>query len=165
MPDLITHSCVAYGLSVICRNDWHSPVVVGALMPDILSRVPSMVLSYSRTIYPSIPLWVVDIWGPLHLPVGMCISSAILAVCWTKALYARVFWLSLLGQFSHLLFDVGQAHITGGYALGFPFWNTPIELGWYSTEASVWIAPILLLFSVRHWKLQSERQGTDTNPA
>ena len=165
MPDLITHSCVAYGLSVLCRNRWHSPVVVGALMPDVLSRVPSMVLSHLRTLEPAIPLWAIDMWGPLHLPVGMCISSAILASLWAKGLWWRIFWLSLMGQASHLIIDLGQDHVTGGYALGFPIWNTPVELGWYGTEASVWLAPILLLAVVTHWRLQSGPQDTDRDPA
>ena len=165
MPDLITHSCVAYGLSVLCKNRWHSPVIVGALMPDILSRVPSMVLSFLRGFEPRIPLWLIDMWGPLHLPAGMLISSLMLAMLWRDSFRMRIFWLSLLGQASHLLIDVGQSHIAGGYALGFPIWNRPVELGLYGTEASVWLAPILLLWAYRHWKSQSGPQDTDRDPA
>ena len=152
MPDLITHSCVAYGLSVLCQNRWHSPVVVGALMPDILSRVPAMIFSFVRSHEPELPMWLIDMWGPLHLPAGMVISSLMLSMLWTDSLRMRIFGLSLLGQFSHLLIDMGQHHVAGGYALGFPIWNTPFELGIYGTESSVWIAPILLLWAYRHWR-------------
>jgi hypothetical protein len=121
-------------------------------MPDILSRVPGMVLSAARTVFPEIPLWIIDMWGPLHLPIGIVLSSLMLAILWEPLNRVRIFLLSLLGQVSHLVLDLAQLHISGGYALGFPLSNRPYELGLYGTEASIWIAPILLLVVYRHWK-------------
>jgi hypothetical protein len=154
MPDLITHACVGYFASVLFKNKWHTPVVVGAILPDVLSRVPSMVFAFLRTHLSFIPIDLLYIWSPLHFPVGVLLSSLIFAMLWEPEKRRHFFGACLLGQISHLLIDLGQHHISGGYPLGFPVWNTPIEFGLYGTEASIWIAPILLIAVWSHLKLR-----------
>ncbi len=90
--------------------------------------------------------------GLLHTPIGILVFSMLLALCFVQSQRTVVFWNLLVGGGLHLALDVMQRHITGGYQLWVPWSYEGAELGWFSSESTVWIAPIVLPVSVWAWR-------------
>ena len=59
MADLITHSCVAYLLKAVPGRPNVATFVLGTCLPDLLSRVQSMGLTWLRWSVPAIPEWLI----------------------------------------------------------------------------------------------------------
>jgi hypothetical protein len=135
MPDLLTHSAVAY---VASRRWFPRPgailFVVGTMLPDVLSR-PLYIL------FPALHWWVM----PLHTPVGMAIVCWMLAGFFQAAERRRVFTAFAGGVLLHFLLDAPQKHIAAGYFWLFPFSWTTYEWGLWWSEDSMRIAPWVIL--------------------
>ena len=84
MADLITHTCMALLWKAGFRGDRAAVFVAGTCAPDLLSRVPSMGLTWLRWGVPGIPEWAVYLWGPLHMPTGMLALSFLLSFLFHK---------------------------------------------------------------------------------
>jgi hypothetical protein len=134
MPDLVTHVVAGYGLQ---RGLWPrlSPwVLVGAVLPDILTR-------------PFTILWPGSFWWtmPLHTPIGLLLVCAAAAFVRGPAGGRSVFLNLGAGALVHVFLDLFQAHLAGSYYLFFPFsWHSvEVDLMWPETTLyllPVWIA-------------------------
>ena len=148
MADLVTHSCVAYLVKAIPGRPDAATFVLGTCLPDLLSRVPSMGLTALRAHVPAIPEWLIYVWGPLHMPIGILLAAYVCAFAFPEA-RRRVVFLNLLGGgVLHLLVDMLQHHFGVGYLIFFPFSNWDFELGWIGSEDTVRIVPILAPITV-----------------
>ncbi|MDZ7360266.1 MAG: hypothetical protein ONB46_06005 [candidate division KSB1 bacterium] len=135
MPDLLTHSAAAYLAS---RRWFPRPAAIlfiaGTMLPDVLSR-PFYI------IFPILHWWVM----PLHTPIG------ILIVCWIITGFFRaedrkiVFIALLAGAALHFLLDAPQKHLVAGYFWLFPFSWTTYEWGWWWSEDSIQLVPMIIL--------------------
>lgn len=154
MADLVTHTCVAVLAKVIPGRPNVATFVLGTCLPDLLSRVPSMGLTWLRWSLPAIPEWLIYVWGPLHMPVGIVLASFLGAFAFPEA-GRRVVFLNLLGGGAlHLLVDMLQRHLGVGYLLLFPFSWWDYEFGVIGSEDTVRIVPILLPVTVAavYWR-------------
>ncbi len=155
MADLVTHLLVNQLLGQERLSGaalrWF---VAGALLPDLASRVPRMVLkaAMGQGWVDSGPTSRAILFGldVPHMPIGfalVCVAAAALApVSWLPGGRRRRAggWL-LAGGGAHLLLDLLQEHITPAYAYLWPLSDARWELGWTSTEASLVAIPFLAL--------------------
>ena len=163
MADLITHMCTAFLLKSVTRRSYTPVFVAGVVLPDLLSRVPSMGLSFLQREGLAVPDALIYCWTPMHLPAGILLWSIALAALgdMIRPGVGRAWFLNLLGGAAlHLGVDLLQSHYTGGYLLGFPWSAQPFEFAWIGSEATVWLALPLALFTFWVW-----RRGSNTSPS
>jgi len=164
MADLVSHLCTGAIFKAISGRP-HVPVfMLGTVAPDLVSRVPAMGLTQLGLWGVPIPPALVSIFEPLHLPAGMVVLALLLAMFFPPADRRGVLGNFLGGMFLHLAVDLAQDHHGVGYVLGFPLIQVPIELGWMSSEASVFWAPWLVLISLVliGWRRRGSSPGGDS---
>lgn len=144
MADLITHACTALLWKAATGRDRVAVFVAGVCVPDLVSRVPSMGLTWLRWSVPAIPEWLVYLWGPLHMPSGMIACAFLLSFLFPAEGRRAVFANLLGGAFLHLAVDLLQHHFGIGYLLLFPFSQWDFEIGVIGSEDTVRIVPFLV---------------------
>ena len=162
---MVTHAAVALLPAALSRRILAGPLVVGALLPDLAARVPAMGLELlaARTGLP-LPAAATHVWAVLHTPLGtgaLCVLLALLAP--EERRPAVLGWL-LAGAGAHYLLDLVQDHHGQGYHLLFPLSRGDWELGWFSSEYSLDLAPWLALAAALAWGvrwLADRRKSTE----
>lgn len=148
MADLITHTCVAVLYKVARGRPLPQAGVptflAGTFFPDILGRVPAMLISRARWDFPQIPEPLCYVWTPLHLPMGMLVAAYLLAFAFAPDQRVHAFRNLLGGALLHLAVDLLQSHMGVGYLIFFPFSRWDFEFGWIGSETTVLIVPLLL---------------------
>ena len=146
MADLITHGALAWLLGRPLRlAGARALFVTGALLPDLLSRLPGIVFTGLAVVVPGVPEMLRLGWDPLHMPVGMVLSSLLVAQLFATGRRGAAFSALLGGQLFHLAIDLLQRHLGPGYLLLYPFSHAHSELGLVGSEDSVLVAPILAI--------------------
>jgi hypothetical protein len=159
VADLVTHTCVAYLAKAIPNRPHIATFVLGTCLPDLLGRVPSMGLTVLRWALPAIPEWTIYVWVPFHMPIGVALSSFLLAFAF-PAPVRRVASLNLLGGgLLHLAVDLLQHHFGVGYLLLFPFSWWDFELGWIGSEDTVKLVPVLVPLTLAVWAWRRRGRG------
>ena len=87
---------------VLCADDPLVVAVLGAQLPDLLTRVPGLALDHAAA------RWTL----PLHTPVGAALVCLLVAQGFTAAERPRALGLLLLGAASHLATDALQVVLT-----------------------------------------------------
>lgn len=148
MADLITHTCTAIVYKAL-RNQPHvATFVAGTCLPDLVGRVPAMALTTLRWKWTWIPEPLIYIFNPIHLPIGIVLFSAFVALFYPAHQRGWAFRNLLGGGILHLMVDLLQSHFGVGYLLLFPFSLWDWELGWIGSEDTVRIVPFLLPLTV-----------------
>lgn len=155
MADLAAHVLVNHiaGVRLVdrCRLGF---LVSGAILPDLASRVPRIVLNGAVEIG-----WVESSTTTFramlgldfpHTPLGVVLVALLVALLLPGRLVeppGRRAAASMLGLggLVHLLVDLLQHHLMPGYRYLYPFSIEAFEIGWVSTELSLASIPILLL--------------------
>ena len=151
MADLITHACSALIPGAFVRSRLLGPVVIGAVLPDLVSRFPATVLDMLREGGLSIPGWLLMPWGVLNEPIALVLVFLLLAQAFRPIDRWVVFRGLLVGCVLHVGLDVLQDHHGDGYQLLFPLSHARFELGWIDSEATVSWAPWLALITAGLW--------------
>jgi hypothetical protein len=139
MPDLITHAAAAYFASRPDRYARHrAAFYLGTIIPDILSR-PIYIIR--AELFP----YTVGI----HTPVFLAAFCLLLSQFFSETIRAGICRFLLAGVGLHLLLDLLQSHLFGGYFWLFPFSWRSFEIGLFWPEtllsfAPLWIIMILL---------------------
>ena len=136
MPDLVTHSTVAWLLARRWRRAGPLVLVLlGAQLPDLLTRVPGIFLDKASL------RW----FDPLHSPVGVLLVSLLVAQLFRVDLRRQAFACFFFGGATHLLLDAFQFNLCGSYHWLFPWstWNG--QIGILPIEAAVATIPLQLL--------------------
>lgn len=156
MADLITHGCVAILLKVATGGRRVRTFVAGALLPDLLSRAPAMVMSSVNARFEALPDVLVYMWAPLHLPAGMVPAALLLSLLFPEDQRRETFVALLGGMMLHLALDLLQSHYMPGYRIFFPLSPLGVELGLIGSEDTVRLAPFLVaitaVVSLRVWR-------------
>jgi hypothetical protein len=154
VADLVTHTCVAYLVKKVPDRPFVATFVLGTCLPDLLGRVPNMGLTLLRWHLPWIPEWLLYVWVPFHMPVGVLLFSFLGAFLFPESVRRWAFWNLVGGGMLHLAVDLLQSHIGVGYLLLFPFSLWDFELGWIGSEDTVRIVPFLvpLTLAVAWWR-------------
>ena len=147
MADLVTHVAAGALLKALTRGPHLPTFLVGCVLPDAVSRVPTMGLTMLMHEGAPIPEVLIAGFYVLHMPLG------IVPFCW---LVASLFpedvrpyiWGNLVGGSAlHLALDVLQSHFGAGYLLLYPFSTWHWEAGLIGPEDSVFAAPVLALLA------------------
>jgi hypothetical protein len=144
MADLITHTCAAVLWKAATGRPHVATFVLGTCVPDFLGRVPSMALTVMRWKLPWIPEWLVYLWVPFHVPVGVVVAAYALSFAFPEEGRRATFANLVGGGLLHIAVDLLQRHFGVGYLLLFPFSFWDFELGWIGSEDTVRIVPLLL---------------------
>ncbi|MEE2750956.1 MAG: metal-dependent hydrolase [Myxococcota bacterium] len=160
MADLLTHVSTAFLAKSVSQKPHAVLLATGVVLPDVGSRLPGIVFDQlgGQGDLPMVGLLLGS--GVLHTPIGIAVCSLLLALCFVQSQRAVVFWNLLAGGVLHLALDVMQRHLTGGYQLWVPWSYEGVELGWISSESTVWIAPVLLPLSVWAWRRRRPSGGS-----
>ncbi len=132
MPDLITHTAVAYFFSRGSRIIKNSTLFyVGTILPDILTR--AFFILFPKTYFAVYPF---------HTPLGLLLVCLLFSFFFKEAQRKEVFLSLIAGGWLHLCLDLLQKHLEPSYALLFPFsWRT-FEIGVFLPEHIVMCAPL-----------------------
>lgn len=117
--------------------------VLGTCLPDLLGRVPAMILEVLSWHLP-IPIWAIYFWTVFHIPVGVLVGGVVAAQAWREGARLSAFRQLVGGGLLHILVDLFQSHMGTGYVLLFPFSMWDYEIGWIGSEDTVRIVPVLL---------------------
>lgn len=156
MADLLSHAAVAVILKAGTGGRMPAVFVAGTILPDVASRVPSIILGYIHVHLVPLPEWWLFAWEPMHQPVGMTILAYLVSMFFCVSVRRAVFCNLLGGMSLHMLMDVLQSHHGAGYMLGFPFGVQAFELGWIGSEATVPFAAPLCAIA---WWLARRSEG------
>lgn len=157
MPDLITHGAVALLVKAGTGRPHVASFIAGSLLPDLLARVPPMLMERVDRHLVAIPRDWLYVTSPMHMPIGMLVSAYALSFLFQEAERRAVFWSLLGGMGLHLALDLTQYHLGVGNPLFFPINLHTYELGWIGSETTVPIAIPLALLSV--WVYRRRRRG------
>lgn len=154
MADLVTHTCAALLPALLVRWRWSGVLALGAALPDLGGRVLPLGLDALEQRGAPVPEWALWPWPILHEPVGALLVSALVATTFVAGQRRAAFGVLALGVASHLLLDVLQDHHGRGYLLLAPLSTRRFELGWIDSEATVAVAPTLLVatLGVAAWR-------------
>jgi len=151
MADLVTHVSSALLVKAGTRRPHAVLLATGVLLPDIAARAPGIMVDILLPAGEPPLLAVLLGAGLFHTPVGVALTAALLSLLFVERQRLLVFWNLLAGGLLHIAVDLLQRHEVAGYALAAPFSYTGFELGWISTEATLWVAPVLAPLSIWSW--------------
>jgi membrane-bound metal-dependent hydrolase YbcI (DUF457 family) len=165
VADPLTHLCTALLPMGFVRGGHPALLAVGVSLPDMASRLPSMVLDIVDKKLVPLPDWLIYPWGALHSPIPAATACALIALLFPEDLRRTAFLWLLAGVALHLGFDVLQFHHGEGYQLLFPFSLVKLELGWIGSEATVPVAPWLALLTAAIWAFRGlrDRRSSQTS--
>ena len=161
MADLVTHAAAGLLLKALTSRKHVAVFVFGALMPDLLSRVPSMICSAARVVV-EVPTLLIYGWEPLHTPAGMVVSAYAISLLFVAENRAMIFANLLGGMLLHMAIDLLQSHLGVGYPLLFPFATRAFEVGLIGSEATVPFSIPLALLTL--WVWRRAQPSADSSP-
>jgi hypothetical protein len=155
VPDPLTHLCVALLPKGLLGGRHTFPFALGAVLPDLASRLPSMVLDIvDRQLVP-VPNAILYPWGSLHTPIPLVFLCTALALLFPEADRRAVLGWIAGGIALHLALDVMQFHHGEGYQLLFPLTLMKFEIGITGSESTVVWAPWLALATAGVWGIRA----------
>lgn len=138
MPDLLTHFVTAYGTRELeARRRLSYWFLIGAVLPDVLTRPWTIVMPSSY--------WFTM---PFHTPIGLLLVSLSISLLVAGRVRSGVFFNLLVGSYLHVVLDILQAHIAGGYYLFFPFSWRSFEVGIMWPEDSLYLLPLWIVLGI-----------------
>jgi hypothetical protein len=151
VADLLTHVSTALLVKAGTRRPYAVLLATGVVLPDIGSRMPGILFELigGRGDLPLVGVLLGS--GLFHTPIGILCGSMLIALCFVEAQRKAVFWNLAAGGGLHLGLDVMQGHLTDGYQLWVPLSYEGTDLGWISSEFTVWVAPFVLPLSIWVW--------------
>jgi|SRR3989338_1225568 len=141
MPDLMSHLLIGLILAELLNTKKKSLVVLGALMPDLISKIH---LVYFYFGFPhSISFY------NFHTPLMAFLLSVLIAPLFEYSSLRTVFYFNI-GSISHFLSDLTMKHFTlTGTPLFFPFLRHGYTLNLVWPEQSIYIlAATLAVYAV-----------------
>jgi len=149
MADLVTHIAAAHILKRL--SPWPQNALMfamGTCLPDLLGRAPAMAIDLIYRFFDSNPSpYLAFGLDALHSPIPFTLACLFIGLWWPLEHRIMVFRNLLVGGWLHMLIDLPQHHIDGGYRLLFPISWWSWELQWIGTEASLRVAPLLAAFA------------------
>lgn len=153
MPDLISHIAGAYlvkkGLRV---TEYLVLFYLGAILPDLVSRPFHIIMP--RTLFAV---------QAFHSPLGIFLICWLISLCFRIDQRKKVFLLLLSGCFVHLIMDLGQKHLIGGYIWLFPFSMDTYSFGLFWPEDSIKFLPYTIIIILLVYGLEKRKEGRRLN--
>ncbi len=137
MPDLATHVLLnAIPGKWIQSKKNLMMFILGAVLPDVLTRVPANILSVKNSGYFVLPL---------HSPLPLLLVCYIIVLFFHEPSRKHVFCWLYCGIMIHLFADGFQIHMGPGYYWLYPFSWFTYHWGLYWPETSLYVLPFLFL--------------------
>lgn len=146
MPDLMSHLLIALILAEIFSIKKKSLVVLGALLPDLLSK--------GHLIYLHLGMAPSFSFVPFHTPAMIFLISLLIAPMFRYSKSKTIFLINL-GALSHFLSDLTMKHFAIiGSRLFFPFSmsNYTLNLIWPEKSIYILIASLMIYILIRFIK-------------
>ena len=139
MPDAATHILIQILLNQFIMIRKILPYTLfGAVAPDLLKGL-------GRWLPPQ-EGWL---FYPTHSPIFMLIFFYALSLMFHKRERYFVIIGCFIGMLIHLVLDIGQINLGGGYYMPFfPISFKRVTLGFYETEASIFLLPLTILITI-----------------
>lgn len=151
MADPLTHLCTALLPKALIGGRHTGAFAIGAVLPDLLSRVPSMLVERAIVAGAPLPAWSPHPFSVIHQPVGAAVTCVLLACLFREEDRRAVLGWLLGGAALHFAADVLQFHHGVGYHLWYPVSTARFELGWIGSESTVPLAPWLAALTAVAW--------------
>ncbi|MDD5675133.1 MAG: metal-dependent hydrolase [Chitinivibrionales bacterium] len=138
MPDLATHIALGLGVGAVINNRRIiPPLLLGTVLPDVCSRIPSIL--YDKV------YWYAE---ACHTPFVMLLWCYLLSLFFKTGVRKTMFLWMYVGVIIHLVPDALQRHVAHGYFWFFPFsWYDP-HGGFFWSEDSMVFVPFLAVAAV-----------------
>ena len=143
MPDVVTHMACGLLVRAAAGRRLGPAFVLGAVLPDLVSRLPAAALLVIDERILPVPAPLLDAWAPLHLPAGIAAWCALFALLFPESRRRGALATLLAGAALHVALDLCQRHTGLGYPLLAPFSSRDFEIGLFGSEASIPWAPWL----------------------
>lgn len=142
MPDLLTHFLSGYllGKWTIASRARRSIFYLGAILPDLFSRGPVILLEFIMRRYPS---GLSRFFINFHSPFVVFWLSLLISQFFQKD-RRKIFFILLSGAGFHFILDFFQRHVEPVYFWFFPFCWKRYEAGLFWADSSVYAIPFLL---------------------
>ena len=136
MADLLVHAASAAPAARFLKDGRVRALLwVGVCLPDLLYKTLLYVFGA--------PTWLCE---PTHSPLGVLPWCWLIALLFEPEWRTRSFWALAAGSWLHQLVDLGKDYLGSGVILwAFPFSGDAVELGWYTNDQALWMAPFALL--------------------
>lgn len=156
MPDLATHILFnAISGRFFRAKENMTFFIAGAVLPDLLTRVPASVLPQSSLNY---------FFLPLHSPLPLLVVNYAIVLFFPARKRKSCFWWLNGGVLLHLLADSLQIHMGPGYYWLYPFsWST-YHWGLFWPEASLYLLPFLVIIFLLQTVFSFPKQGVRSIP-
>lgn len=158
VADLVTHMCTALIFKGLTRGGFVGPMVLGTVLPDLSSRVPTMLVDAAVRAGAPIPLQVMYPFAVLHMPIGNLALCGLLAFLFRRDQRLQLFTWLWIGSLFHFAVDMLQAHHGQGYYMLFPFTTATSELGVFGSEATIPWVPVTVAVTAAVWGWRVWRQ-------
>lgn len=157
MADLITHLCTGLLFKAATGGRYVGPIALGTILPDISSRLPTMLIDRVIRLGAPLPLELMYPFAVFHMPAGNFALCVILAFALPVGQRAAVCGWLLAGSWLHFGMDMLQGHHGQGYYMAFPLSLETTELGLIGSEATVPFAPLLAALTGLAWLWRHRR--------
>ena len=142
MPDLMTHLLAPYTMGRLALKSRQRLALLcaGAVLPDLLSRVPAIVLGQTQV------AWV---FSAFHTPVGVLVFCLGAVFAFPREMRRLALGWLLAGSGVHFLLDLLQKTVlAGNYYWFFPFSFKQFQVELFWPDQSVYAIPALLALAV-----------------
>ncbi|OGL47606.1 MAG: hypothetical protein A2161_15470 [Candidatus Schekmanbacteria bacterium RBG_13_48_7] len=150
MPDLATHSLLATILQRVTREKISLILIlVGTILPDILSRAPIILSSHLE--------WMAV---PFHSPIPLFVLAYLVSMLFQEQSRKQVFISLLTGMYFHLFLDMLQWHVADhNYFWLYPFSQFQFELGLFDSNTVFTFLPFLIILVLGFELLRKHRSS------
>ncbi len=157
MPDLLTHYLSARILTVKSGTRLISLFFMGTILPDVLSRVPSIVIAILFGTYDCHLGWF---WAILHSPIVLILVCFLMTFFFEENLRKSVFRFLIFGVVLHLGLDMLQKTFTSGsgYLWFFPFSFKSFNIPLFWPDQSLYFIPVLLVILIFIWWFKPDEE-------
>jgi len=147
MPDLFAHFTSGFLPSRHrCLRDHDALFVIGAILPDVLTRIPNIVLGQFLTA-PIAPFF-----DALHTPIALLLVCYLCTFAFEELKRKAIFISVLAGAQLHFVLDVMQRQFFYPvYMPYFPFSTKKFQLGLFYFDDSIYLFPLFLGLTLWVW--------------
>ena len=151
MPGLATHVLLNSLIGKILRaNRYLLFFIIGGVLPDVLTRIPTMVLEGSY--------WYVV---PFHTPVISIITCYLISLFFREPYRISIFLWLYSGTIFHFIPDALQKHLGRGYSWLFPFSWESYTFGLFWPEDSLYFLPVLIIIWIVFFVINRNKKSTN----
>jgi hypothetical protein len=162
MPDVLTHAAAGYLIGrKIPQRPYGSLLVFGAVLPDLVTRVPEIVLQR----FLGFP--VGHFFSAFHTPAALILICYLISFAFENINRKKSFLFLLFGTFIHFVMDLMQAQLHNGlYMPLFPFSFETIQWKLFGIHDSLFASPVLAALIVWFWIKDYRQSATrDVSPS